>query len=558
VVVPRDRGRAAEEARERRRAYRRALDEGWWAEMNEDYQAAVDAYNEALRLMPGDNTATAWRDAARVLLDEELARRRAQERAVSYNRLMARGRTALKGKHYSDALEAFGEALKLRPDDAAALKGRREARQALELARKAPPSTLDPRDRKRLADFKLAMDAGRAAARKRDYRAALNAYSQALVLMPGDRTATEARDAARNLLEQEARAKYDGLMTQGRTAVKAKRHADAVKAFGEALKVRPGDATALKEQREAQKALELARKGPPRPPDPGEKRRLADFKLAMDAGRAAARKKDYRAALNAYNQALKLIPGDRTATEARDAAQRLLDQEVAAKRKADEAKRTAEFNRLVAQGRTAFKGKRYADAVKAFGEALKVKPGDATALKEQREAQKALELAKKAPVDPRKEKQRLEDYKLAMDAGRAAAKKKNYQGALNAYNEALRLMPGDKTATEARDAARRLLEQEVKAKYDSLMTQGRTAVKAKRYADAVKAFGEALKVKPGDATALKEQRQAQFEVHLSTARAAHAAKRYADAVKSYEEALKLQPGNAEVKAALARARAKKP
>jgi tetratricopeptide (TPR) repeat protein len=523
--------------------YHRALAAGQAAVKRKDYQAAVNAYKEALRLFPGDKPATKARDAAQRFLDREIAARKRQ-----YDLQMDLGRTAVKDKRYADAVKAFVAALKAKPGDAAALKGEREARQALDLTKNPP---VDPRkDKKRLARYKQALAAGRAAVKKKDYQGAVNAYKEALRLIPGDETATEARDIAQRFLDREIAAKkgeYDRRMALGRTAVKDKRYADAVKAFGEALKVKPADAAATKERQQAQKALELAKKPPDKPVITRKQRE--DYKLAMDAGRAAAKKKNYLGAFNAYKEALRIIPGDKTATEARDAAKRLIDKEIAA--------RKAEYERQMAQGRTAAKGKRYADAVKAFAVALKARPGDAAATREQREAQKALDLSKKTPPRP-VDKKRLEDFKLAMDAGRAAAKKKNYLGAFNAYKEAVRLIPGDKTAIEARDAARRLLDQENgakgKAAYDRQMALGRTAMTGKRYADAVKAFGEARKLKPGDATATREL----FGAHLGAGKAAHAARRYPEAVKSYQEALKLQPSNAAVKAALARAKAKKP
>jgi hypothetical protein len=46
------------------------------------------------------------------------------------------------------------------------------------------------------------------------------------------------------------------------------------------------------------------------------------------------------------------------------------------------------------------------------------------------------------------------------------------------------------------------------AAYQKCMMQAQAAMKAKRYADAVKAYDEALKIKPGDSAAIKGKKAA--------------------------------------------------
>jgi tetratricopeptide (TPR) repeat protein len=94
--------------------------------------------------------------------------------------------------------------------------------------------------------------------------------------------------------------------------------------------------------------------------------------------------------------------------------------------------------------------------------------------------------------------------------------------------------------------------------YAQQMQAGATYEKQGKYPAALAAYQAALAAMPGDVRATAAIRNVQFLSYMAAARAAHAARRFADAVKGYQEALKLQPANTEAKAALERARAGKP
>ncbi|MFN0126179.1 MAG: tetratricopeptide repeat protein [Verrucomicrobiales bacterium] len=158
------------------------------------------------------------------------------------------------------------------------------------------------------------------------------------------------------------------------------------------------------------------------------------------------------------------------------------------------------------RGSQALTGKKFAEAEKAFDEALMLKPGDAAAIKGKKDAVAGPPkvVPKVTPVPKGKDKDLEEDYQLAMSAGRAAMKQKNFVGAINSYDEALRKKPGDKVATTERAEA-------VKGRdgaFSAAMKRGEDAVKAKKYAEAIKAFEEAVKLKPTDAAAAKAKKEA--------------------------------------------------
>jgi tetratricopeptide (TPR) repeat protein len=368
--------RAKEDAAKRTARMKEKIDEGKRLMAQKQYAKAADAYREAVKAAPANVDALAGLKEAERARDEEIGRRNVALRSV------AAGKASLGKKEYAEAAKAFRAALSLEPENAEAKRLLAEAEKML--AAKPPAPAVD-------------------------------------------------------LKMKEREAAYGAAMQRGGEALKAKRYADAERAYDDALKQKPGDAAAIKGKRDA---VELAKQ--PAPPPPVDPRKAA-YQKAMGEAKALAGQKKYAEAIKAYDAALAQMPKDPAATKER------------------------------------------ADAARLLAEAAKPKMPPPP-----------------PPATSAKDKQKEEDYKLALSAGRAALKNKNYLGAVNAYNEALRLLPGDKAATAERAEAMKGRD----ALYDAWVKKGQEAMKAKKYADAAKAYDEALKLKPGDAAAVKGKKEA--------------------------------------------------
>ncbi len=116
--------------------------------------------------------------------------------------------------------------------------------------------------------------------------------------------------------------------------------------------------------------------------------------------------------------------------------------------------------------------------------------------------EKAKEQAKTPPPPLPKDKSKDQakagppaEYVRKMDAGNAAEKAGKYADAQQAYQDALKALPGDAVATK-------------RVEYAKQMTAGAKATQARKFADAVKAYEAALKVAPGDAAAMRLLQQA--------------------------------------------------
>jgi tetratricopeptide (TPR) repeat protein len=506
-----------------------------------------------------------------------------------------------------------------------------------------------------LAADKAARERADAERRKRD------AARQAQVESARKRAENQILDQANATAERRAtqaahdQALHDGFVKQAKDLMKkdpeaalaaaqaAGRVKSSMQSVGVLLQARNALAQADAEKKGAEEKRKLEEERKQREAAALQVKRNQEMYLeAMKKGDDAVTAKKYVDAVAQYQAALKLFRTDVVLSKLKSAGDLLIKEKAAAAANEAEAKRATQVKDLISQGQKALDAKKYAQAAEFYKQARKLAPDNADALAglTRAEREQGIEAdrirrereAKTKPIDP-KAKQREEDYKLAMDAARAAVKKNNLAGAVNAFKEALRLKPGDPTATEALASAEKLLAAEEakkkkvvtptpdpkmkqrEAAYANWMKQGDAALAAKKYADAAKAYDEALKIKPGDDAAIKGKRAATmppkqtsapsanpkaeydkamlqgatlekqgkyagavtayqtalksvakapagnadaFKAYMGIGRSEQAAKRYAEAVKAYEEALKRMPGDADAKARLQRAKANKP
>jgi tetratricopeptide (TPR) repeat protein len=428
--------------------------------------------------------------------------------------------------------------------------------------------------------------------------------------------------AQREKAEAEAKHKqeaYTAALTQAQKALVEKRYDDAVAKYQEADKLFHTDAviTGLKQAQEGQ-ARTLAQSDAEKRKIEDQKRaeadrqkrlaeeqkqaeadkqkRMAAYQSAIKAGRDAMTVKHHDEAIEAFTEAGRLMPGDRDAAallraaeKAKTDAQAAADAEM--RRKEGQQKRAADYGRLIKQAETAMAIKHYDEAAKAYGDALKLMPGDTAAAKGQRDALALQREADKAKADAdartqaeaRKkevEKKRQADYAKLMAQGQSAMTAKKYEDAVKAYNDALKLMPGDAAATRALNEATRALDAVKKppapqpkpktqlpapqpkpaapqppAGYSRAMQNGASLEKQQKWADAVRWYKEALRLVPNDAKATTAQ---DFAQHMDNGQKAAAARKFTDAVKEYEAALKLVPNQPDATAALKRAKENKP
>lgn len=581
------RARAAEEAktrgaaarqlqeREKQRAYARLEAQGRAALAAGHYPEAVAALQSAVAIQANDD---AFRELARARASEETAEQaRVAEEKRNRDRAEQRRREEAQARLQQDnrRLQA-GEAARRaqRERDIA------EANHLTEQARQALAKQ----------DFAAALAAASSAARLHDdpaTHALVEKVRQEQELAEARKKGEQARaEAERKLAEEKARREkeeaelhrkqdaYNAALARAQKALGERQYDAAIGSFQEAAKLYRTDA-ALNGLKQAEQARDheraLAEAEQRRKAE--EVRRAARVKELADAGRQALEAKQFDKAVQSFQEASKLAPADvdlRAAlAKAEQSREQAKEAATAAARQREEEARAEKVRPLVAAAREAIAARDFDTAGKSLGAANKLEPGEPTVLK----AAQELAAARQAQATAEKaQKQRLADYQLAMEAGRSAERAKNYTGAVNAYTEALRILPNDPVAGKAlRDARAALAAAKNPPKpaasappppspateYARRMQQGSELEKQKRYAEAASAFREALKFMPGDAKATEAVRVNEFAEHLGEAGRLHREKKFAEAVKEYQEALKRSPNDEAVKKLLQKAKENK-
>lgn len=535
--------------------------------------------------------------------DQPQRRTAALQKARAAEQLRVQADKALKAGNAAQAVVALQSAAALRPDDDGVVKDLARAR-----------TEQDRIARTRAEEEKARRDAELAKQR---------ALAQAKV--EAERKQHDAEEAARRTTRQaKDQADHAHLVKQAREHLAKKEYAQAAGALQQARSLQATDETErlLHEISDAQ-ALGEARKK-------GERERVeAERRLAEDKARrekveaeAKARQQQYLAELDqaqkavaarAYDDAIahfeaagKLFSTDavaaalKQARDLRDRDRSQRDAEVAkrqeeqrraeaerarsaqaaeARRQAEASQKEAALKSALDAGRAHLAAGRHDEAAKVLAEVQRLAPEDPAV----RQLAADLARANAAAGDAGMLKKRQADYQLAMDAGRKAVSARNYAGAVNAFSEALRLMPGDRDATALLEAAKRLRDAppvpvpaptpskppmppgppkppppDPRAEYARAMQAGAAFDKAKRYADAVNAYRQALRWQPGDAKATATLKPAEYLMHLDEGEKLLTARKFADAAKEFEEALKLYPDSKDARALLQKARLGKP
>lgn len=333
--------------------FRQRLIQGGVALGNRRFEEAVKEYQAALELFPEDVDAAKGLSAARTSLEEQArAEKESSKRQTEFTRLMNQGQEAMKNKEFGDAAQAFDNALRLIPENAAAAKAYRQAGDALEAQQLA---------KKKAADYESHMTAARAAMVGQRYADARNEFLAALQLKPEDEAAVNGRKLAETRLNElqdqdKRRADFNHFMDQGDRALRNRRYEEAERAYAKAVNLLPRDLDARNGLKEAQKGVEKVKQE--------FTRLLGQGDLAMQASR-------FGDAVRAYTQATKLIPDNDAANEKLKTAQKALD---------DLGNAQASYNRLMLQGATALRLGRFGDATLAYSAALRLAPGDLDAL----------------------------------------------------------------------------------------------------------------------------------------------------------------------------------
>ncbi len=451
---------------------------------------------------------------------EAIARVDANRAALRFDASLSAGLTAEQNKQWQPALAAFQAALIAKPESI-------EARSAI--AR---------------VSYQIEMERAQKTEAAKDLNTARLAYTQALQHLPHDAAAMDGL----------ARVSYAQAIARAQAAEAAQRWDEADQAFREALRLRPSDPLAT------QGIVRL-----------NDIRAEELYAASMLRGQQAEAARQWATALQAYTEALQRKPNDPAATTAlqrvnfqlamerannapNPAAAHAAIQEalrinphdpaaVALNRRLEEQKLNDAYNDFIRRAAQAERNGNLADALKLYDDAARLKPGDPLAVEAKRRLAAQTTVAHQdAQYDP------------AMDRGSRAEQRRDWQNAINAYNDALRIKPNDPTATAS---IRRILDLQNNERYSLSMERARQAEQRRDLQSAEAAYRDALRLKPNDAAAIAAlqrladvAKQLDYDSALNNASRAEQARQWASARNYYNQALSIRPNDATAQQAL--------
>ncbi len=485
--------------------YSAALDAGDGFMRTEEFQKAIEKYNEALTLKPDEQYPTDQVAEATRIMEERAANMEKQE---EFNALMADGEKLFKETKYEESLAKYTAAQKVLPDNSEVQRKIEEVNDAIA-------------NKEAIAAKKAEYDGLVASADQKfgakNYEAALADYKAANQLLPDEpypteRIAeTEAKiSALANAAEQQAA--FDALIADGDKAMTATEYQAAIDKYTEALTIFSDDATAKAKLKEAQGIF-------------AEKQAAAQKQENYDALIAEAddlfKDENLADAKSKYQEARTLIPEETYPLDQITKIDAKL-KDLAASAEAQET-----YDAAMAAGNTAVEGKKYGEAISQFQTALGAMPDDKDATKALEDAQ-----ALKAEFDANQETEAAYSEKLA-DADAKMANEK-YVEARTAYEQAQQIKPDESypqsqielidaaIAQRDADAAKAAEMEALEAEYQGFIDAGDAALGKEDFAEAIQRYQDALGVKEGDIIA---------QTKLDEAKAAQTAKQKASAVE---------------------------
>ena len=573
--------------------FAKLLAEGTTAMTAKEYAKAVEKFNAALVLKPGDGIAKAKLSDAQMKLAELEGDKKLNEQ---YAALIKEADALFVKKDYVNAKGKFTQAFDLKDEEAYPKQKIKECETLIaDLAKKAEEERLA----KELEEkYKTALAAGDAAFKGTKYEDARTKYTTASELKPAEQYPKDQLAAITKKLDElakkaeedrlkaeeekrlkEIEARYTAVIVAADAAFKAGNYEPAKAKYEEALTIK-GEEKYPKDQLAAivLKLKDLA--------DQAEKDRLQKeldekYNAAVKAGDAAFKGDQLDEAKAKYNEALGVKKDEKYPKDQLLAIDKRIA-ELAKKADEDEKKRKLDeqYATVIVAADAAFTTAMYEEASAKYNEALALKkdekyPKDQLAAIVRKIADRA-----KAEEEARKQAEIDAKYQKLVDEGNGMFRNEGYAGARIKFVEAGNVKPAEKypkdriAEIDAKLAEMKRLEEEEKkrldleAKYNALIAKADGEYDGKQMGEAIKDYKDALVLKPGeqyprerialiesqmdaDARAKSEaervereraEKEKRYAELIAKADKAFGGKQYEDARTNYTDALDVKPG----------------
>ena len=438
------------------------------AQSSGDYKAAITKYEEALSLKPNEAMPQAKIQELQSLIENEKALVQLDE---EYDDLITQANTQVISKDYESAISTYQEALNLKPDETMPQMKIEELQALIDDASKA-----DALDEK----YNTAISDAAEFESIEDYIGAIKKYKTALELKPNESLPKSKIAALQSIIDaqNEGQAKldadYNKLMKEGDQMIADKLYLEAIKKFNAALSLKP------KEQAPVDKAAEAERleKAKGREGD-------AQYEKILTVAEKKINASEYDRATELVNRAMKLKPDD-------SRPQALLNRINAIKELEND------YDNAITQGAVLMGAKKYQEAKLAYQKANDLKPNEPEPI------QKLTELdALIGELADASQKESL--YKDYMTKGGLSFGKKDYQGALGYYQNALSVKANDTEAASKISEIQQIIDDlananerdlKLKNEFDAIINDADGNFANELYLNAKKKYEEALILVP--------------------------------------------------------------
>ncbi|MCO5261853.1 MAG: hypothetical protein M9901_03165 [Lentimicrobium sp.] len=532
-----------------------------------DYPSALDAYGQAKRIKPAEN----YPDQQISRINDILAKEKADQQA--YNNVIAEGDQLFNAGNYTGAKEKYNQALNIKPGEAYPASQISKADQQLALQKEKDDLYL-----------KTVNEADRFYAEK-NIDNALDEYNKAAQLKPDEGYPKEQIAKLQTELNnlRSAEEKYNNFIAEGDRYFEGDNLESAANAYNNALSIRPGEKypseriARIGQEMENQRiqrenyAAEIAaadqlfsdgkydearttytRAGGILPGENYPAAQIAkiekiireqesleeSYAAYISEGDAAFANKNYQAATTAYQQALKLKPGEKYPTERIALAGKELE---AANQL------SAGYQKAIAEGDVLFNSGSLREARDKYAEALDLQPGETYPASQ---IERIAQMQAEQLANEQKFSKAIEDGDRLFSAG-------EYRQAQTHYNAALMIkQDAAHPAGRIAEIAKILGEQEATDKqYADAIQLGDNMLSQNKLDEAASAYLQAGQLKPSEIypgsqlELIEGRREAEKALNenyanaIITADAAFESKDYSQALTSYRKALELKPGN---------------
>lgn len=464
--------------------FNKLVDQGDVAVGSELYTDAILKYEEALKIKTDPLIQTKIDNAKKLRDDKTAAANAEKDKEEKYSAAIESANKLFDSESWQDAITKYNEALSIKPGEAHPTNRIKEINKKI-----ADEKAKNDAAQKLENDYTKLITDGNSLYNSDKLQEAKLKYQEALKLKPGEAIPTSKIDEINlKLADLEAQKKkdeeYQAAMNKGAELFNQKKYTEALSQYNLASGIKSNEQEPKDKIIAINKILNDQKNA-----DQLEE----EYQNFMTEGSGLLANNDLTTALDRYKKAIGVKPGDAAAQVKINEIDKLI------KDKQDAEQKDKDFSDLVAKGTTSFNAKNYQDAKLQYQKALAIKSDSAI-------EQKIIDIDKLIAENQSATEQQALFDKTLKEANNLFASN-DYELALSKYQEANSIQESQHAKDQILIINKKLADQKANAEkeeqYNSLVTKASGYQTNKEYQLALDTYQEAFLVKPDPAISEK-------------------------------------------------------